>query len=97
MPKFLSKYFWDIDFNRFTKDKYPYFVIERILEFGDESAIRWLKENFNETQIKQALFRKRGFSQKSANYWALIFDIPKEKILCLQKSYQKLKKIYWPY
>lgn len=97
LPKFLSKYFWDIDFKKLDAEKYPYYVIERILEYGDEKAVKWMMENFKKTQIKETLIKKRGISRKSAIYWASIFNISKDEILCLSKSYQKMKESHWPY
>lgn len=96
-PIFLKKYFWDVEFGKIDKEKYPEFIIGRILEFGDEKSIKWMLENFKKLEIKDALKKRRGISPRSANYWSLIFDIPKNKILCLRKQSQgKLQKT-WPY
>lgn len=97
LPEFLKKYFWDADFAGLDATKYPYFIIERILEYGDERAVKWMIENFKKSEIKRALMESRGLSPKSVNYWALIFNIQKDKILCLKKSYQKMKASHWPY
>lgn len=97
LPKFLNKYFWDVDFRKLDAGEYPYFIIERILEYGDEQAVKWMMANFENTKIKETLMRSRGISLKSANYWALIFNVPKNKILCLKKSYRKVKESHWPY
>lgn len=97
LPKFLNKYFWDVDFKKLDAGEYPYFVIERILEYGDEQAVKWMMGNFKKPEIKRALMKKRGISPRSANYWALIFSVPKNKILCLKKSYRKVKESHWPY
>jgi hypothetical protein len=42
LPKALHRYFWDVDAKRLNIRKYRQFIIERILEFGDEKAIRWV-------------------------------------------------------
>ncbi len=97
LPEFLSKYFWDINFKKLDAEKYPYYIIERILEYGDEKAVKWMMANFKKTQIKETLIKKRGISKKSAVYWALMLNIPKEKILCLNKRYQGRLEKTWPY
>lgn len=97
LPEFLSKYFWDIDFKKLDATKYPYYVIERILEYGDEKAVKWMMDNFKKTQIKYTLIKRRGISKKSAVYWALILNISKNKILCLNKRYQSRFEKTWPY
>ena len=97
LPQFLKKYFWDVDFSKLNKEIYASFVIERILEEGDEKATRWMRENFDLTQIKNVLFNSKNLSPKSANYWQLIFNLKREKILCLRKSFQKKQRIIWKY
>ncbi|MBU4298826.1 hypothetical protein KJ636_02190 [Patescibacteria group bacterium] len=96
-PEFLRKYFWDINFKKLDAEKYPYYVIERILEYGDEKAVKWMMDNFRKSQIKHTLMKRRGISKKSAVYWALILNIQKEKILCLNKRYQSRFEKTWPY
>lgn len=97
MPKFLSKYFWDIDFKKLDAGKYPSYAIERILEYGDDKAVKWMFDNFKKSQIKKTLLERRGISHKSATYWALILNVPKNKVLCLSKQYQEKLKKTWPY
>ncbi len=97
LPNFLKKYFWDVDFEKLKAKTHPEFVLERLLEYGDEKAVNWMKKNYTENEIANVLFHFRGVSPKSANYWALIFNINKKKILCLQKHYLKIRKRHWAY
>ncbi len=97
LPQFLKKYFWDVDFNKLDKEIFASFIIERILEEGDEKAVRWMRDNFDIAQIKNVLFNSKNLSTKSANYWQLIFNLKREKILCLRKSFQKKQRLIWKY
>lgn len=97
LPKFLKKYFWDVDFKNYNLEEYKGEVIFRILEMGDERAITWLKRNFPKEQIVETLSRRRGFSKKSVVFWSEIFKVPQQEILCLKKPYQKIKDRLWPY
>lgn len=97
LPKNLKKYFWDIDFEKLDLNKYPHFVIERILEYGDKETINWMMKQFKKSQIRQTLTKTKGLTKKSANYWSSILAVPKNKISCLSKSYQKMQKSHWPY
>ena len=97
MPQFLEKYFWDVDFQALNLQKDAYFIIERILEEGDIKAIKWMLRTFPPKTIKKVLQTSRKLSKKSANFWAIIFNLPKNKILCLKKSFQKTHRIAWPY
>ena len=97
IPKFLKKYFWDVDFPKLDKKNYSQFIIERILEYGDERAIKWMRENFKLNQIKNVLQQSKNLSRKSANFWRFIFSLNKNKILCLRKSFQEKQKLIWRY
>lgn len=97
LPQFIKKYFWDVDFNKLDKEIYALFIIERILEEGDKKVVRWMRDNFDIAQIKDVLFNSKNLSLKSANYWQLIFNLKREKILCLRKSFQKKQRLIWKY
>lgn len=97
IPQFLQKYFWDVEFLTLDIKKHSQFVIERILEYGDKKSIKWMEDNFPSEEIKNTLSISKNLSQKSANFWQLIFDLDKNKILCLNKSFQKKHKAIWRY
>ena len=96
-PKFLKKYFWDVDFEKIDLKAHPQSILVRVLEYGDEKAVDWMKQNFTKDDIANVLFRLRGVSPKSANFWALIFGIDRKKVLCLQKHYLEIRNRHWPY
>ena len=97
LPKFLRKYFWDTEFNKIDVQKRRVYVLKKILEYGNERAVKWMWGNFNKPEIINALSNYRGYSQKSANFWALLLGISREKVICLKKSLSKKQKKIWPY
>ena len=97
LPKFLKKYFWEVDLDKLNFRERPEYVALRLLEYGDIKALRWLFRNFSEKKIKNIIKQQKGLSLKSLYFWSSFFDIPEEKILCLKKSYQKRQKSHWPY
>ena len=92
LPQFLEKYFWDVDFSKLNKKTHSQFIIERILEYGDEKAVRWMRRNFKLNEIKKVVCNSRNLSLKSANFWQFIFNLNKNDILCLKKSFLKKQK-----
>lgn len=86
IPQEISIFFWDIDTNTFKPTDYPDYTIFRILELGDENAIRWLREIFSSDEIKRIIRTQKRLSRKSANYWALVYNIPREEVAAF--SYQ---------
>lgn len=73
VPKRLKKYFWDTDIKGLDIQKHKKYVIERILEMGDEQAVAWLKNNFSEKEIIKVLEKNNRLSLLSLNYWNLVF------------------------
>jgi hypothetical protein len=92
LPRFLKKYFWDVDFPKLDKKNHSQFIIERILEYGDEMAVKWMKRNFKLNEIKKVIYQSRNLSLRSANFWQFIFDLNKNDILCLKKSFREKQK-----
>lgn len=97
LPKFLYRYFWDIDPKKLNFRKHPQYVIQRLLELGDEKAVRWVRGNFSEEKIAETVKRRRGFSPRTANFWAAFLKIPKRQVKCLQKPYLIQHAVHWPY
>ena len=97
LPKFLKKYFWDVDFDKLDGQKYSLYVVARLLDKGNQKAINWLLDNYPQELIKKILLTRRGLSPKTANFWALVLGVDKRKVVCLQKPYLKMRQQLWPY
>jgi len=97
LPSFLKKYFWNVDFSELNLEEDSFFVITRILEYGDIKSLCWLFKHTNRIQIKEVVIKSRELSPKTANFWSLFLNLDKNKILCLKKSYQKMQKSHWVY
>lgn len=95
MDAVLKKYFWDTDFDKLDARAHKTYIIERLMEFGDEEAVRFLKENYSEEELRETLKASRGLSRRSASFWAHLFDVPFNKILCLKKPYRQLRAAHW--
>lgn len=97
LPKFLEKYFWDVDFEKINFRNRKVYILKRILEYGDEEAAAWMRHNFKKIEIKNALCNFRGYSLKTANFWAFLLNIKKEDVKCLSRSFRETQKQFWPY
>jgi hypothetical protein len=86
LPFFIKKFFWDFDFDTLNKDDYQQFIIARILEYGDERAMGWMKNSFQVDELKNVVRSSRELSSKSAVFWQLVLNLKKNEILCLRKS-----------
>lgn len=97
LPASFKKYFWDVNFSELNLEKNREYIAERILEYGDVKAVRWMLKHIPRIVVRRVLQRSRGFSPRTINFWSLVFDIDRNKILCFQKSYQKMQKAHWQY
>lgn len=85
IPIHLNHLFWDVRVDSFDPFKYPAYAISRILELGDESDVGWMRQNFSEDEIKRVLMSSRSLSRRSANFWSLIYGIPRHEIAALER------------
>ncbi len=89
LPKEFKTYFWDTNFNTLNPQKYPQFVLARLLDTGNTPAVRWSLEHYSKQNIKDLLTTTQNISRKSANYWAKTLNISNQQVLCLQKPYHQ--------
>jgi len=86
IPQNLRALFWDTNVDNFNPTAYPEYTIARVLEYGDEKAVAWMRQTFSGEEIKQVVRTERRLSRKSANFWALVYDIPPEQVAALSPA-----------
>jgi hypothetical protein len=74
---------WDTNVSAFQPAAYPDYTILRVLELGDDQAIAWLRETFNDTEIRRVIRTERRLSPKSATFWALVYGITGAEVAAL--------------
>jgi hypothetical protein len=57
--------FWDVVAEKLNKETDWFFIIERILEYGDIEDWSWLKDNFTNEQITEVGSKSRILSPKT--------------------------------
>ena len=60
--------FWDVDNNNLSNEKDWFFIIERILEFGDIDDFLLMKKTFSEEKIKTVVQKSRILSPRTRSY-----------------------------
>jgi hypothetical protein len=73
IPVELRRFFWDTDPNKISALNHKFYIIERILEYGDEKAVRWIFSEYPRAEINSVLEASRSLSPKSRNFWRLRF------------------------
>jgi hypothetical protein len=74
--------FWDV--SALDSQKNEQFIIERILEFGDEKDFRWALDFYGNERLKKAILRNKAISRKSLFFWCQFFNLDKTKCLSSQ-------------
>lgn len=84
IPQHLRLLFWDTNIDNLDPRAYPRYTIERVLEYGDEEAVAWMRSTFTREQILDVLHTDRNLTPLSANFWAILFGIPANDVVALR-------------
>jgi hypothetical protein len=96
LPDSLRRYFWEHDIKNIDEYKHASFIIERLLEHGNDDAILWLLRSYPSDKIITVVKKGRSLSRKTANFWKNFYSLREDEVYCLQKSYQNTDLLYWP-
>lgn len=77
---------WDVDIEKIDLQKNSVFIVERILKYGLPEQVNWLLDNYTEQCIVEVVKISKNIDKKTANYWAIHFQIPRKDILCLKRQ-----------
>jgi len=72
LPIEFQKYFWDVNFDDLNMEKYPTFIAERILNYGDLKGIKWLLSRTDRNFIRTLVENSRNLNTKTKNYWQIM-------------------------
>lgn len=85
IPESLRPFFWDVDFENLSLHNFSYFIISRLMEHGDEEALRFLMRAYSRRELGEALRTSRSISRRTRKFWALLLDMKEES--CSAKRY----------
>ena len=80
-----------MDFSRLDLSKNSEFIIKRTLDRGNTESLKWIVDYYPKEKIKKTILMSRDLSQKTANFWADVYNLDRTKILCLQKPYSPIQ------
>lgn len=79
IPGKLKHLFWDTSLDKIHLKQNARYIIERVLEFGDLSALEWLQKVYPASNIIDVIFLSRNISEKTRNFWKIWFGPPDVK------------------
>ena len=71
--RFRQALFWDTDPKKIDPKKHAKYIIERILDFGNDSEVRWARKFYSQRLIKNVVKTSRVLHPKSKNLWAQVY------------------------
>lgn len=83
LPPEVRRLFWDVDADGLAPE-HARFIIERVLDWGDVEACRWLLRTFPREEIVQVVRTSRRLARKSAAFWAAYFGLDPQEVASLR-------------
>lgn len=75
LPLELKRFFWDVAWERLSPTEHASFVIERLLEYGDLEAVRWVVHTYPPDKIAEVVKTSRRISPKTGAFWTLYLGL----------------------
>ncbi len=70
--KFRQALFWDTHKSKIDTKKNAHYIIERILDFGNDKEARWILDFYGKSMIKKVITKSRCLRQDTKKLWSLI-------------------------
>ncbi len=67
--KFRQELFWDVDPRTIDPRKHARYIIERILDFGNDSEVRWVWRFYPKRLIAKTIARSRAIFPETKTLW----------------------------
>jgi len=69
--KFRQSLFWDVDPKKIHPEKNAQYVVERILDFGNDLEVKWMWDYYDKALIKKIVDKSRCLRSRTKNAWKL--------------------------
>ncbi len=86
--------FWDVDLNKLDFKNSADFIIERVLNYGDNKDFIYLKKIYGLPRIKKVAKETNYINKKNINFWSIILNIPQDLFKCKKKFSTKKQNIF---
>ena len=73
--KFRESLFWDTDPKKLDPKKHARYIIERVLDFGNDDEVRWMSRQYNQRTIKNIVDSSRALHPETKNLWQIITSV----------------------
>jgi hypothetical protein len=70
--KFRQSLFWDTNPDKIDIKKNAQYIIERVLDLGNDSEVSWLWQTYDKSLLKQVVEKSRSLRGSSKTLWTLL-------------------------
>ncbi|MFA6404408.1 MAG: hypothetical protein WCW03_00140 [Candidatus Paceibacterota bacterium] len=72
--KFRQSLFWDTNPEWIDTKKNAQYIIERVLDFGNDEEVRWLRNFYNRSFMQKIVAKSRSLMPETKNLWMLLLQ-----------------------
>lgn len=70
--QFRQSLFWDTDPKKLDINKNAKYIIERIMDFGNDDEVRWMKKQYPKSLLAQVCLTSKALHPSSKTLWTLL-------------------------
>ncbi len=70
--QFRPALFWDTDPKKLDVQKHAKYIIERIMDFGNDDEVRWMRQQYSKQLLAQVCQKSKELHTSSRNLWTLL-------------------------
>lgn len=75
--RFRQSLFWDVDPKTIDPQKHARYIIERVLEFGNDEEVRWLWHNYPLSLMRDVAEKSRVLRPSTQYLWRALTRVQK--------------------
>lgn len=72
--RFRPSLFWDVDPKTIDTKKHAKYIIERVLDFGNDDEVRWVWKTYSKPMLRKVVATSRCLHPKSKSLWTLLLN-----------------------
>ena len=70
--RFRQSLFWDINPAKIDVQKNAKYIIERVLNFGNDKEVKWLYGFYDKSMLRSVVLGSRSLMPETKNLWTLL-------------------------
>ena len=69
--KFRQSLFWDTDPSKIDTEKHAQYIVEKILDFGNDEEVKWLWNFYDKPFLASVVQKSRSLRPRTKKLWEL--------------------------